>query len=307
MELKKVLVVYKRSTYDLYNNEEFNPSVKKLIDEGHVAVKSLKQSHDVHQLTVDTIIEKISNKGIQLDVIFRGDLKPIEKDDYDLVITTGGDGTILETSKYIKETPILGVNSDPLGSVGFFTGATKDDFEEKIDLVLNNKINSVSINRIQIRINNEPIKDLVLNDILITHSIPAATSRYVIRIKGYEENHRSSGLWISTAAGSTAAIRSAGGFPLPITSDAVQYMVREFYDRGSNKFKLLGGVYNFSDNIEIISQMRLGRIYIDGPFFDYPFTVGDKLTFHKSEYPVKLLGFDNSKRENFLKRHNQLT
>ncbi len=305
MELKKVLVVYKRSTYDLYNNEEFNPGVKKLIDEGHVAVKSLKRSHDIHQLTVDTVIEKISNKGIQLDVIFRGDLKPIEG--YDLVITTGGDGTILETSKYIKGTPILGVNSDPLGSVGFFTGATKDDFDEKIEMVLNNKIKETLINRIQIKINDEPIKDLVLNDILITHSIPAATSRYVIKIKGYEENHRSSGLWVSTAAGSTAAIRSAGGFPLPITSDAIQYMVREFYDRGSNKFKLLGGVYNFSDKIEVISQMRLGRIYIDGPFFDYPFTVGDKLTFHKSDYALRLLGFDNSKRENFLKNHNQLS
>lgn len=304
MKLERVLVVYKRSTYDLYNNQEFNPGVKKLIDEGHVAVKSLKQSHDIHQLTVDTIIEKISNKGIYLDVIFRGDLKPIEN--YDLVITTGGDGTILETSKYIKDIPVLGVNSDPQGSVGFFTGANKDDFEEKIDLVLEDKINCVSINRLQAKMNGEPIKDLVMNDILITHSIPAATSRYVIRVKGYEENHRSSGIWISTAAGSTAAIRSAGGFPLPVTSDAVQYIVREFYDRGSNNFKLLGGVYNASDEIEIISQMRLGRIYIDGPFFDHPFTVGDRLTLHKSEFPLKLLGFDSTKRENFLKKHNQL-
>lgn len=304
MRLEKVLVVYKRSTYDLYHNEEFDAGVKQLIDEGHVSVKSLKDSHNTHQLTVDTIIEKLSNRGITLDVIFRGDLKPVEG--YDLVITTGGDGTILETSKYIKETPILGVNSDPVGSVGFFTGATKDDFEEKIQLVVEDKISKTSINRIQLHLNNEPIKDLVLNDVLITHSIPAATSRYVLRINGYEENHRSSGIWISTSAGSTAAIRSAGGFPLPIDSDAIQYIVREFYDRGSNKFKLLGGVYNFSDNVEIISQMRLGRIYIDGPYFDYPFTVGDKLTFHKSQYPLQLLGFDNTKREAFLKKHNEL-
>lgn len=302
MKLKKVLVVYKRSTYDLYHNEEFDASVKQLIDEGHVSVKTLKDSHNTHQLTVDTIIEKLSNKGILLDVIFRGDLKPIE--DYDLVITTGGDGTILETSKYIKDIPILGVNSDPIGSVGFFTGATKDDFDEKIQLVINDQINKVLINRIEILLNEEPIKDLVLNDVLITHSIPAATSRYVLRVNDLEENHRSSGIWISTAGGSTAAIRSAGGTPLDITSDKIQYIVREFYDRGSNKFKLLGGIHSFSDNIEIISQMRLGRIYIDGPFFDYPFTVGDKINFRKSIYPLQLLGFDNSKRDNFLKKHN---
>lgn len=303
MKLDRVLVVYKRSTFDLYHNEEFNPEVKKLIEEGHVSVRSLRDSHNTHQLTVDTIIDVLKNKKLNFDVIFRGDLKPVEG--YDLVITTGGDGTILETSKYVKDTPILGVNSDPLGSVGFFTGATKDDFIEKINLVENDQINKVNINRIKLKLNGEPIKDLVLNDILITHSIPAATSRYIIRIKGYEENHRSSGMWISTAAGSTAAIRSAGGFPLPITSEAIQYMVREFYDRGSKKFKLLGGICNFTDKLEIISQMRLGKFYIDGPYFDYPFTVGDVLTFHKSEYPVQLLGFDNSKRDNFLKKHTQ--
>ncbi|MBC7476389.1 MAG: NAD(+)/NADH kinase [Candidatus Sericytochromatia bacterium] len=302
MKLDRVLVVYKRSTFDLYNNEEYNPNVKKLIDEGHVSVKSLKDSHNVHQNTVDNIIEVLSHKNIHLDVIFRGDLKPIE--DYDIVVTTGGDGTILETSKYVKDIPILGVNSDPVGSVGFFTGATKDDFSDKIDLLLDDKLKKISINRIQLKLNGEPIKDLVLNDVLITHSIPAATSRYIINLKGQTENHRSSGMWISTAAGSTAAIRSAGGFPLPITSDAIQYIVREFYDRGSNKFKLLGGVFNFEDGLEIISQMRLGKFYIDGPYFDYPFTVGDSLTFHKSKFPITLLGFDNSKRESFLKKHN---
>ncbi len=303
MKLEKILVVYKKSTFDLYNNEEFNPNVKKLIEENHVSVKSLKDSHDIHQMTVDTIIEVLSNKGIQLDVIFRGDLKQVE--DYDLVITTGGDGTILETSKYIKDTPIMGVNSDPSGSVGFFTGATKDDFEEKIELILNDSINKLDVTRIKLVLNGNPINELVLNDILITHSIPAATSRYIIRLNGAEENHRSSGLWISTAAGSTAAIRSAGGIPLPINEDKFQYLVREFYDRGSKKYKLLGGICDFSESLEIISQMRLGRFYIDGPYFDYPFTVGDVLTFQKSEFPLTILGFDNSKREAFLSSHNQ--
>lgn len=304
MNLDKVLVVYKKSTFDLYTNEEFNPNVKRLIDEGHVSVKNLKKSHDIHKTTVDNIIEVLSNKVVQLDVIFRGELKQIE--DYNLVITTGGDGTILETSKYVKNTPILGVNSDPSGSVGFFTGATKDDFEKKIDEIINDSINRLDISRIKLILNGEPIRELVLNDILITHTIPAATSRYIIRLNGIEENHRSSGLWISTAAGSTAAIRSAGGMPMPINEDKFQYMIREFYDRGSKKYKLLSGICNFTENLEIISQMRLGRFYIDGPYFDYPFTVGDILTFQKADWPLTILGFDNSKREAFLNSHNQL-
>lgn len=299
MDLKKVLVVYKRSTYDLYHNEDYDPGVKQMISEGHIAVKSLRDSHNVHQMTVDTIIEVISNKGIQLDVIFRGDLKPVEN--YDLVITTGGDGTILETSKYVKDIPILGVNSDPIGSVGYFTSANKDNFEEKINQILAGNINCLSINRLMLSINNEPIKEPVLNDVLITHSIPAATSRYILRLNGKEEAHRSSGIWISTAAGSTAAIRSAGGKTMPIESEQFQYFVREFYDRGSNKFSLMKGLLDCEESFEIISQMRLGRVYIDGPYFDYTFTIGDILKVSKYPYPLKLLGFDQERRKNFEK------
>jgi len=303
MDLKKILVVYKRSTFEIYNSEGYNPEVKKMIEEGHVAVKMLKESHDVHQKSLEQIVKVLSDKKINFEVIFRGDLRPV--DDFDLVITTGGDGTILETSKYVKNTPILGVNSDPKGSVGFFTGANKNDFANVVEKIIADKINKLKINRLQLAINDQKINELVLNDVLICHSIPAATSRYVISLNGTEEVHRSSGIWISTAAGSTAAIRSAGGIPLEIESDRFQYLVREFYDRGSSHFKLLGGIMEAKDKLEIVSQMRLGKIYIDGPFFDYQFTIGDKITFEKSDYPLNLLGFDNSKRENFLKKHNQ--
>ncbi|MFN8671663.1 MAG: NAD(+)/NADH kinase [Candidatus Sericytochromatia bacterium] len=299
MNLNKVLVVYKRSTYDLYHNEEYDKNVKKMINEGHIAVKTLKESHNIHQMTVDTIIEELSMKGIQLDVIFRGDLKPIEN--YDLVITTGGDGTVLETSKYTKEIPILGVNSDPLGSVGFFTGANKDNFTSVLNSIFDNTIETTNINRIQLYLNDEKIKELALNDILITHSIPAATSRYIIKNNGQEEAHRSSGIWISTAAGSTGAIRSAGGTAMDIKEESFQYLVREFYDRGGKEFKFLKGLFTNEDEFEIISQMRLGRIYIDGPYFDYHFTIGDVLKLKKSPYPLKLLGFDYLKRAKFLK------
>jgi len=130
MKIKKILVVYKKSTYELYNNDVHNDSVKKLIEEEHEAVNTLKNSHTTHQDTLETIVDILKSKKIHFDVIFRGELKEING--YDLVITTGGDGTILETSKYLKDIPIFGVNSDPLGSVGFFTSATKDNFEEKI-------------------------------------------------------------------------------------------------------------------------------------------------------------------------------
>lgn len=50
-----------------------------------------------------------------------------------------------------------------------------------------NKIEITDINRIQLYLNDEKIKEISLNDILITHSIPAATSRYIIKYNGQEE------------------------------------------------------------------------------------------------------------------------
>jgi NAD+ kinase len=300
MKIKKILVVYKKSTYDLYNNSEYSSSVKKLIDQNHEAVNMLKNSHNIHSSTLETIISVLKKKNIEFDVIFRGDLKTIE--DYDLVITTGGDGTILETSKYLKDIPIFGVNSDPVGSVGFFTSSTKDDFEEKLILALNGQLKIKKLNRIEILINNNPVKYFALNDVLICHSIPAATSRYIIKFKDKLERHRSSGVWVSTAAGSTAAIRSAGGKVIPIYSKKLQFVVREFYDRGSKDFKILKGLFNENDNFEIISQMRLGKIYIDGPFFEYDFTVGDSVKFRNSKYPLKILGFSEEKRNTFISK-----
>ncbi|PQQ18703.1 hypothetical protein Pyn_30060 [Prunus yedoensis var. nudiflora] len=72
-----------------------------------------------------------------------------------------------------------------------------------------------------------------LNDVLIAHPCPAAVSQFSFKIKSDDQpcsplvNSRSSGLRVSTAAGSTAAMLSAGGFPMPILSEDLQFMVRE--------------------------------------------------------------------------------
>ena len=43
----------------------------------------------------------------------------VKKYKADLIITVGGDGTILAVSDYAEKTPVLGVNSMPKSSRGF--------------------------------------------------------------------------------------------------------------------------------------------------------------------------------------------
>ena len=91
----------------------------------------------------------------------------------------------------------------------------------------------------QVEIDGVPVYSRVLNDVLFSHPIPAATTRYAIRRDGRAEEQRSSGVWIATAAGSTAAIHSAGGKILPITSQRLQFVVREPYEKRGVRYRVL--------------------------------------------------------------------
>ncbi len=76
-----------------------------------------------------------------------------------------------------------------------------------------------------------------LNDVLISHPSPAAVSRFRMgftdRFAGmdikaqshFSLNIWSSGLWVSTATGSTGALKSAGGQVMAFDSREMQFLV----------------------------------------------------------------------------------
>jgi len=126
----------------------------------------------------------------------------------------------------------------------------------------------------------------VLNDILIAHQNPAAMSRYAIRVNGTQEEQRSSGLWLSTAVGSTAAIKSAGGRVLPRESKAIQYLPRELYYGPGTTYRLTGGLVQLGRAIVLRSLMREGMVYADGEHLRVPFRYGDVLRVSRSPQPL---------------------
>ena len=138
---------------------------------------------------------------------------------------------------------------------------------------------------------------LALNDVLLTHQNPGATSRYVLKIGAREEMHRSSGMWIATAAGSTAGIRTAGGMLLPIRTDRIQYAVREpFTPPGERKPKLLRGSVAGKPGIRVVSRMADGALFVDGPRHRFPLQIGTRVAVRTSSIPLRVLGFDVQRR-----------
>ena len=286
MNLNNVLLVYKKSIYQIYFLEKkYQKSSQKIFSVADQ--ERLKKSHCSHQNTLHLVRKSLLAEGVKFREIYRA--RHIDARPYDFVIAVGGDGTFLEASKRITSQPILGVNSDPERSVGNFLACTGKTFEEYLKLILNDKAKENKLHRMQLTLDGEPLNFHVLNDILIAHHHPAAMSRYILEINGVKESQRGSGIWVSTAAGSSGAIMAAGGKKMPRGSKRVQYLPRELFHGNHAHYKLTGGIISLRETVIIESQMREGVIYIDGPHLRIPFSYGRELEIKNSRFPLHVV------------------
>lgn len=292
--IQKVLLVYKKSAYSV----DFLEKKSSIVDQAKIEkmmaskVRRFKKAHENHHATLDTVESVLKKKKIKYDKFWRGKRQIRNIDQYDLVITVGGDGTFLEASRHIScDKLMLGVNSDTKWSVGRFSCANKINFEEKLDEVIKGKHRTVKVTRLHLRTNHPEYSEFrVLNDILVAHTNPAAMSRYAISInKSKWEKQRSSGVWVSTAAGSTSAIGSAGGKFLPLGSKKFQYLPREPYEALGQKYEILGGVLESDGIIKLQSLMLDAHLYVDGCHLKIPFIFGEEVTITQDKNPLHIV------------------
>jgi NAD+ kinase len=288
MPTQNVLVVYKESAYSRFL------STKQLI-------RSLKKdkywdiilgSHERHNAALKRVREILRAEGLTVTLVLRNQIHRLKEVDrkYRLVISVGGDGTLLDSSHCVEKIPILGVNSDPKRSVARFSGCDVTTFQKILRGYLQGRVRPVLVPRLEFFVNNRKNKWLVLNDLLVTTLSPAGTSRYVLKVGSKLEEQISSGVWISTAAGSTAAIQSAGGKMLPVTSKKFQFVVREAYQKKFGPRRLLKGILASPGSLEMVSHMREGRIFADGTNLVVPFGLGNRLKVRLSNKPLKVIG-----------------
>ena len=288
MNVRNVLVVYKKSAYQMYVLERrsplfVGPNTRALPWD----VRRLRQAHETHQAALAEVERTLQARGLRYRLIYRAlrhDYRP-----YDLVISVGGDGTFLEAARGVTRQLLLGVNSDPARSAGSFCRASRRTFAQAITQLMNGGAATRRLHRIRLALNGRPLGLSVLNDLLVAHQNPAAMSRYEIRIHGVKEEQRSSGLWISTAAGSTAAIKSAGGRVLPRESRKLQYMPRELYWGPGTMYRLTGGLVQPGRAIVLRSLMREGMVYVDGEHLKFPFRYGDRLQISSTRDPLRVV------------------
>jgi len=285
----RVLVVYKKSTYQRYVGRA-QARLEELIEHSDVSVEGLLREHEIHQETLRRAKDALRDLGAQAVLRYRPEPLP-EEGSWDLIVTLGGDGTLLWASHLAdSSTPMVAINSAPDTSVGYFCAGDVHNVHEVLAAALAGKLKSSRLARMRVDVEDEVISTRVLNDALYCHESPAATSRYILMYGGETERQMSSGVWIGPAAGSTAALRSAGGKVLPTGSQKIQFVVREPYRGVNNKYRLVRGMVSPGDHVEITSRMTKGRIFLDGTQKVYPVGIGDRVRMTLSEEPLTLLG-----------------
>jgi NAD+ kinase len=313
MNRPRVAVVLKRSSWRKWVEEERDARIASLLEAGDETVRRMRPGHVDHMETIEEVRRSLAELRADASVYDRPHDFRVEGR-CDLVVTVGGDGTLLAASHGIPAgVPLVGVNSAPNHSVGFFCAVRKGGAREALEAALGGELRRVELARMRVELNDRPLHTRVLNEALFCHASPAATSRYILRVveavalpeqgggggggerpRGErvlaEEEQKSSGIWIGPAAGSTAAQRSAGGRVLPLSSQKIQYVVREPYQANGHALEMMLGLALENQALVIKSKMRQARVFLDGDHIVHAVTIGDVLRLCRSEEPLVVLG-----------------
>lgn len=201
----------------------------------------------------------------------------------DIIITFGGDGTILSAVRQVtkSEIPIMGIN---VGKLGFLAEFHNEQLDQAIDALLKGEYRVVDRTMLSTKINNEII--YALNDIVVEKM----QSSRMITLHAYSDDnfvasYRADGLIVTTPTGSTAYSLASGG---PILAPSTKVLCLTPIAPHSLTFRPL--VVPDENTIRLVVESPNGeaKLVADGQIEKYLKT-GDEVTISIAEEKVKLI------------------
>lgn len=182
-----------------------------------------RPSHDDLRDVVDRLVAEAARLGFELfgesAVAESFGLPALAPDRVDMVLTLGGDGTLLAGARLAapRNIPVLGCN---LGDLGFLTAGPADRLEEMLRHVASGEIVEEQRHTLAVRVGERRWQ--ALNDAVVHKGGLARLLRVRVWVDGDEVGQYSAdGIIVSTATGSTAYSLSAGGPILHPQLDAI--------------------------------------------------------------------------------------
>ncbi|HAA94392.1 MAG TPA: NAD(+) kinase [Dehalococcoidia bacterium] len=207
----------------------------------------------------------------------------------DLVITVGGDGTILRAVGFTApaDIPVVGIN---MGRLGFMTELQVDEAMDRLPSYIDGDYRVDERNMLQATVHKAKGKDTegpyhALNDVVLTRG---AISR-VVTVSGEIDGSpvttfRADGVIMSTATGSTSYNLAVGGPILDPESSALVLKTVAAH-MGLSAALVLRSSSEVNLTLEGYQQAMLS---VDG-YVDYELDLGDRVEIKQSPYKAKFL------------------
>lgn len=223
------------------------------------------------------------------------------------VVVFGQDGLVANVAKYVRDVPIIGVNPDPGRYDGILLPYEVRQARTILQKTLNDKVASKAVTLAEVS-TNDGQKMLAFNDFFLgckSHT----SARYTVEYNFQTEPQSSSGMIVSTGAGSTGWMSSVFNMAERLNGlmgiDAAQakrprismedsqliWAVREPFISNRSSAQMVGGVLEMDDELVVGSQMDgNGVIFSDGIESDFiEFNSGSIAAFRVAEQKAHLV------------------
>lgn len=237
-------------------------------------------------------IEGIFNKyKLKAKFYKRGKSNKVLEGDYDLVLSVGGDGTLLRAAYCVKGKAIFGVNSNAKKSEGALCFVEARDLEEKIKKVIEGQFFLKNFTRARVFFTNKGYSYNALNEVYIGSAASYHTSRYILRFKQIKEQQKSSGIIVSTGLGSTAWYSSIARENFNPEFQELRFIVREPYQGRLSNFSLIKGSITGKQKLFLKSKMKDAVVVIDS-IVKVPLDSGQEVKISISQKPARFVVFE---------------
>lgn len=213
----------------------------------------------------------------------------------DLAMSIGGDGTFLETVRYVRSSgvPILGINT---GRLGFLADINIEDFEQILERIQKKdfELQQRSLIKVETEKNIFGENNYALNELAVHKKDTASMITVEAYLDGiYLNSYWADGLLVGTSTGSTAYNLSCGG-PI-ITPESGVHFLTPIAAHNLNVRPII-----VPDHVPItlkgVGRDKTFLLTLDS--LSKPVKSGTELTVYKSDFDINLIKF---KENNFFK------
>lgn len=282
---RAIIVTRKTRLEDLIARFNTRSQAQFYIEQEGADFSDYANENETYHQAVDAVTSRIA-KHLKVQVIDRGFIPNFLFAPDSVIVIVGQDGLVANAAKYVGGRPIVAVNPDPARFDGVLLPFGTTNFMQGVDAVIAQRAKLRDITMAEAKLQDGQ-RLVAFNDFFIGAN-SHVSARYRIRFGTREEEQSSSGVLVSTGAGSTGWMSSIFnmtrgvtkflGAPPPAKSElrmswdapTLLFVVREPYASRASGATIVTGKITAQSELSIESHMpRGGVIFSDGVESDF--------------------------------------